>query len=150
MAVLAHPITIAGVAATTVLLSERKREPAIRLGVALPLAVGVSKIVKRAFPRHKPRLLTITPRESLPSGHSVATAAYAASVVDHWRWAPLALGAIAFINSCRVRDREHRVSEVLLGDAIGLAGAAAGALIARYASRDSATSIVTTRRTAGV
>ncbi len=138
-ALVAHPYALAGLAVPAALLAPRKRESALRLGVALPLAVAVSKVVKRLFPRHKPRLLlTMTPNQSLPSGHSAATAAFAASLVDAhraWKWAPVALGAAAFVNAMRVRDREHRVSEVLVGDAIGLAAAIGAGLVARRIER---------------
>ena len=104
----------------------------------MPLAVGFSKVVKRLFPRDKPRTLTVTPHESMPSGHSVGTMALAASLVDAhraWKWAPVALGAAVFVNAMRVRDREHRISEVLIGDAIGLVGAIGAGLIARRIER---------------
>lgn len=137
-AILAHPVTLAVFAVPTILLMPRPRESALRVGVALPLAVGASKVVKRLFPRHKPRVLTVTPHESLPSGHSVGVMAIAASLVDAhraWTWTPVALGAGLFVNAMRVRDREHRLSEVLIGDAIGLAGAVAAGVIARRIER---------------
>lgn len=133
-ALLAHPIAIAGAAATTVLVVDSKREHAVRFGVALPLAIGATKILKYLFPRHKPRLLTVTPNESLPSGHSAATAAFSLALIDArraWSFTPLALAAVGFVNACRVRDREHRISEVLIGDAIGATAALVAAFVAR-------------------
>jgi len=139
VALAAHPISIASASAVTIALAgSRRRELGTRLGIALPLAVGTSKLLKQLAPRRKPRLLTVTPYESFPSGHSTAVAAAAASVIDGtgaWRLAPLALGTVAFVNACRVHDREHRISEVLAGDAIGLAAAAVAGLAARALER---------------
>jgi membrane-associated phospholipid phosphatase len=77
--------------------------------------------------------LTVTPRESLPSGHTTAVTALALSAVDAfgaWRALPMALGAVGVVAGFRVHDREHRVSEVLVGGVIGLAAAALASLIA--------------------
>jgi membrane-associated phospholipid phosphatase len=135
VALAAHPVTIgAGALATAVVL--RRRGLATRFVVGLPLGVLVSKIIKRAMPRRKPRLLTLTPRESMPSGHVTATTTFAVTLVDAfsaWRAAPFAAGAVCFVAACRVHDREHRVSEVLVGAVIGLAAAAAASLVARTA-----------------
>lgn len=140
MAILSHPIAIGLVSGVVIAASDRKRDLALRLGVALPLGVLASKVVKRVHPRWKPRLLTLTPRESMPSGHSVATTAFALGLYDvqrtdygygALRWLPVALGAIGFVNACRYHDREHRLSEILVGDAIGLAATVVGSALAR-------------------
>jgi membrane-associated phospholipid phosphatase len=138
VAVFAHPIVLGPIAGATAIACRHKPGVAPRLLIALPLSVAASKVAKRLHPRHKPRLLTLTPRESFPSGHGTATAALAFSLVDAfsaWRAIPIAIAAIALVDASRVHDDEHRISEVLIGNAIGLAGAVVASLIARRISR---------------
>ncbi|CAN5911945.1 hypothetical protein BH11MYX3_BH11MYX3_38940 [soil metagenome] len=133
VAVLAHPITIATASLGSLAL-QRRAAIAPRLFVALPVSVLGSKLLKRLFPRHKPRLLTLTPRESFPSGHTAAVTAAAAALVEgygSWRALPLAIGAVVGIGAARIHDDEHRLDEVLVGAALGVVGAAAGSLVAR-------------------
>lgn len=133
VALLAHPIALAGAALVSSAIT-RKPGLAARFAIGLPLGVLVSKALKRAYPRQKPRLLTLTPRESMPSGHATATTAFALAIVDAydaWRAAPVAVAGAAFVDACRLHDREHRLSEVLIGNAIGLAAATAASLVAR-------------------
>ena len=134
----AHPVAVAAASLPLVALVDRKRELGLRIGIALPLGWGAGKLLKNAFPRQKPRLLTLTPRQSFPSGHTIATTVLAASLVDTyraWRAAPLAVAGIALVGAARVHAREHRVSEVLAGVAIGLAASITAGLAARYAAR---------------
>ena len=133
IAVVAHPITLSGAALLSV-AATRKGGLATRFAIGLPLGVLVSKAIKRAYPRRKPRLLTLTPRESMPSGHATATTTFALAFVDAydaWRAAPIALAGAVFVDGCRLYDREHRVSELLIGNAIGIAAAATASLVAR-------------------
>jgi undecaprenyl-diphosphatase len=138
VAVFAHPIVLAPVAFVTALAARHKPGVASRLLIALPLSWAASKAMKRMYPRRKRRLLTLTPRESFPSGHATATTALATSLIDAfsaWRAIPLALATIGIVGVSRVHDREHRISEVLAGNAIGLGGAAIGSVVARRISR---------------
>ncbi len=133
-AILAHPITIAAASVITTLAARDRRGVGTRLGVALPLGVLTSKALKRAFPRRKKRLFTLTPRESFPSGHAAATTAYALSLFDAVRGRKVgaaAVALIAFVDACRYHDDEHRPSELAVGNLIGLVAAVAGGLIAR-------------------
>jgi membrane-associated phospholipid phosphatase len=138
VAVLAHPATLAIAAVPLVAAVEHRREVATRLLFALPLGWATSKALKRAYPRQKPRLLSLTPRQSFPSGHLAASTAFAASLVDAyraWRAAPVAAAVLGLAGASRVHDREHRVSEVLAGVAIGLGAAILAAFAARYLER---------------
>jgi membrane-associated phospholipid phosphatase len=134
VALVAHPISLAFASAATVALARHRSRMAAQLLVALPTSVFASKLLKRAFPRRKPRLLTLTPRESFPSGHATGTTAFATSLAvasGSWRAAPLALAAAVFVDACRYHDREHRIGELVTGNAIGLAGATLGGLVTR-------------------
>jgi membrane-associated phospholipid phosphatase len=131
-------MTIAIASLPLVAAIDHRREVASRLGVALPLGWAVSKAIKHLVPRQKPRLLSLTPRQSLPSGHSVATTTLALTLVDAyraWRAAPIAAAAIGLVGSSRVRAREHRTSEVLIGIGIGVVASVLAGLAARYVHR---------------
>src|SRR3954471_24407980 len=137
VALLAHPASLA-VGTLAVSLVSRNRALATRWAVGLPTSVLFSKLLKQVFPRRKPRLLSLTPRQSMPSGHATGTTAVFSSLVDVVgikRGLPLALAAAALVDVCRVHDHEHRVSEVLAGNAIGLASAVVGSLVARELER---------------
>jgi membrane-associated phospholipid phosphatase len=141
VAIFAHPIALAPVALVTALAFRHKPGVAPRLLMALPISWAASKLMKRIYPKQKPRLLTLTPRESFPSGHATATTAFASALVDAfsaWRAVPLALAAIGLVDASRVHDREHRISEVVAGNAIGLAGAVLASLITNRRARGSA------------
>jgi membrane-associated phospholipid phosphatase len=132
--VFAHPVTIAGFAVASTLLADRKLPLATRFLVALPLGVLSSKAVKRTFPRQKPKFWSLTPRQSMPSGHAAGVMAFAGALIDGlgaWRASPLAAAGAAAIGVSRVRAREHRVVEVLVGNAIGLAAAVIAGVVAR-------------------
>ena len=136
--VFAHPVTLAIAAVPLVATVKHRREVATRLAFALPLGWATSKALKRVHPRRKPKLLSFTPRQSFPSGHLAATTAFAGSLVDAyraWRAAPIAAVVLGLAGASRVHDREHRVSEVLAGIAIGLAAVVLGGFAARYLER---------------
>jgi membrane-associated phospholipid phosphatase len=60
---------------------------------------------------------------SFPSGHSSATFASATVLADHYGWkvgAP-AYAVAGFIGWTRIRDREHWLSDVVFGSALGIA-----------------------------
>jgi membrane-associated phospholipid phosphatase len=133
VALLAHPASLAAGTLAVSLLS-RNRSLATRWGVGLPLSVLLSKALKHAYPKQKPRLLSLNPPQSMPSGHATATTVVFGSLVDVLgikRGLALGLGAIVLVDVCRVHDKEHRVSEVLAGNVLGLAGAVVGSLVAR-------------------
>lgn len=134
-AVIAHPISISALSALSVALSRDRAGLATRLGVGLPLGVLSSKAIKRMFPTRKPRwFMSLTPRESFPSGHSVAAAAYLTALVSaarNRRYVPLALAALGLVNAARVRSKQHRLRDVLVGDAIGIAAGVVSALVQR-------------------
>lgn len=99
----------------------------------------VAQLLKRRFLRPRPHLvldalsplIPIPDQFSFPSGHACAAMAIAASVAAA---APLAVGvpvvALAlFVALSRVYLRVHFVSDVLVGSALGLGGAAFGWMI---------------------
>ncbi|HET9623598.1 MAG TPA: phosphatase PAP2 family protein [Kofleriaceae bacterium] len=134
LARIAQPKVVVGLAAVTSAMFHRRPGVGARMLVAVPLTLAASNVLKRLDPEQRPRLWDRHPRESFPSSHSSAVTAYALSLVDSFAawWAlPVAGAAIAAVNVARVRAREHWCSDVLCGDLIGLAGAAAGALVAR-------------------
>ena len=135
VALLAHPTVLAGASVLATLVARGRRGAVgTRLAVALPAAVLSSKWIKRRFPRRKPRLLSLPPRESFPSGHAAGTTAVALALVDAfrtWKLAPVAGALIALVDACRLHDREHRPNEVLVGNALGIAGAGLASLVAR-------------------
>lgn len=140
IAIAAHPITLAAGSAVTAAILHEHRGVAERLAIAFPIGFTASKLLKRAFPRRKPRLLSLQPLESFPSGHTTATTLFAASLIDGlraYRPLPIAAGiaAIATVAASRVRAREHRVSEVLAGIALGMAAAGIAAAAARAIER---------------
>lgn len=133
VALLAHPSSLA-VGSLAASLVSRNRGLATRWLVGLPLSVLSSKLLKHAYPKQKPRILSLTPRQSMPSGHATATTAVFSSLVDVLgvkRGLALGLVAVVLVDLCRVRDDEHRISEVLAGNVLGLAGAALGSVVAR-------------------
>jgi membrane-associated phospholipid phosphatase len=134
VAIAAHPITLVAASALTVLAARGHRGTnAARFGIALSSSVLVSKALKRVVRRRKPRLFSLTRHESFPSGHATATTAFGltlAKVIDPRIALPLAAGLVALVDACRVHDREHRIREVLVGNALGAAGAVLAAIIA--------------------
>ena len=134
VAIVAHPIAIGAASALTVLAARGHRGTnAARFGIALATSVLASKVLKRIVRRPKPRLLSLTRKESFPSGHATATTAFGltlAKVIDPRIALPLAVALSAAVDAIRVRSREHRVSEVLTGNALGAAGAVIAAIIA--------------------
>jgi membrane-associated phospholipid phosphatase len=132
--VVAHPMALMPAAAVTALVFHRRPGVAPRLLIAAPFGWAASRVLKKLFPRRKPKVVSSAQYESFPSGHATVTTAFACSLVDAfkaWRAIPIAVAAIAIVDASRVHDREHRVSEVLVGNAIGLAGAAIASVLAR-------------------
>ena len=134
VAIAAHPITLAAASALTVLAARGHRgSTAARLAIALSSSVLVSKALKHLVPRRKPRLLSLTPYQSFPSGHATASTAYGlvmAKLLGPRLGLPLAGALAVLVDACRVHDKEHRVSEVLAGNVIGAAGAVLAAIVA--------------------
>ena len=134
VAVAAHPIAIGAASALTVLAARGHRGTnAARFGIALVTSVLASKAMKRVVRRPKPRFLSLTHKESFPSGHATATTAFGltlAKVIDPRIALPLAVALTAAVDAFRVHDREHRLGEVLTGNALGAAGAVLAAIIA--------------------
>lgn len=132
------PVMIGASLATAVLLARRAPVDAARFAVAVPVAAGITKLLKLAIDEHRPRLFDRRPEQSFPSGHSAAVTAFTVSAVAasrRWWLIPVAAAAIAAIDIARVREREHWPRDVLAGDAIGLVGAVAGAAAAYVTAR---------------
>ena len=135
---LAKPQVVLGATGLTAVLLRHHPGAAASLLVSVPLTVAGSRVLKRLDPKQRPRLLDRHPRESFPSSHSAAITAYALALIDSFAawWAlPAAAAAIATVNVSRIKDREHWLSDVLSGDLIGVIGALAGKLAARWIAR---------------
>jgi undecaprenyl-diphosphatase len=115
-------------------------EPA--LGVAMLLANALSQVpvqlLKRLVARPRPsdalgRPLALVPLPdpfSFPSGHAAATTAVLATlVIAHPVTAPLALPIAGLVSYSRFALRVHHASDVLAGNALGLAGALAARVL---------------------
>ena len=120
---LASPSTVLAVSAGTALVY---REQRARFVIAAPLALGVGKVIKYAFPRRKPKLFGKHAMQSFPSGHSSDVAAYAASLAlasrKPWLFGAAAL-AVGAVNVARMLEGEHRVRDCIVGDLLGIAAA---------------------------
>jgi membrane-associated phospholipid phosphatase len=126
---IASPAAMLVASAATAIAYRRRPEQAARFAIGVPFGLLVSTVIKRLVREHRPRLFDGNPEESFPSSHSVATASYVLSLVAakrSWWSVPLAVAAIAGVNASRVRAREHWPVDVIVGDMIGIAGAAAG------------------------
>ncbi|HUS33211.1 MAG TPA: phosphatase PAP2 family protein [Kofleriaceae bacterium] len=130
--------TLAAAAGTAALLVKHTPDEAARFAIAVPVACGIGKLLKKLVHEPRPELfLDDQPMESFPSGHSAAMTAFALSAVAatrRWWMLPIAAGAVAAVNISRVRQREHWAWDVIAGDLVGVAGFAAGAAAA-YAVR---------------
>ncbi len=113
-----------------------------RLGGAVLLANALShvavQILKRTVARPRPcdasgrplALVELPDPFSFPSGHAAAATAVAATVALHTPLlAPVLLPLAALVAASRVTLRMHRVSDVVAGAALGLAGALAAAVL---------------------
>jgi membrane-associated phospholipid phosphatase len=130
---IASPASMLVASTATAIAYRRRPDEAARFAISVPFGLLVSTVIKRLVRKHRPRLFDSKPEESFPSSHSVATASYVLSLVAakrSWWSVPLAVAAIAGVNASRVRAREHWPDDVIVGDLIGIAGAAAGAAAA--------------------
>jgi membrane-associated phospholipid phosphatase len=131
------PVVIGASLATASLFVRRAPDIAAQLAIATPLAVGITKLLKMTVDEHRPRFLDTRPEQSFPSGHATAITAFTLSAVAasrRWWLLPVAAAAIAAVDYSRVSHREHWWRDVLVGNAVGLAGAGTG-LAAAYAVR---------------
>jgi membrane-associated phospholipid phosphatase len=130
----ASPKAVVPVAWLTALVLHR-RPGAARMAVGTSIAVLVAELVKRTVSRHRPRLLDSTPWRSFPSGHSAASTSYliGLALVAPAAHRAAALGAAVVgavaVNALRVLGREHWPTDVLAGDAVGIAGIAAAHMV---------------------
>jgi membrane-associated phospholipid phosphatase len=120
---LASPSTVLAASAGTALVYRGHRA---RFLMAVPLALGVGKIIKHAFPSRKPKLFDKHAMQSFPSGHSSDVAAYATSLAlasrKPWLFGVAAL-AMAAVNGARILEGEHRLRDCIAGDLLGIAAA---------------------------
>jgi undecaprenyl-diphosphatase len=109
-----------------------------RVGLAALLANGLShllvQVLKRTVARARPchtdgrplALIDLPDPFSFPSGHSAAAFAVAVPLAVAHAWlAPAVLGLAALVAWSRVALRVHHPSDVLVGAALGIAGAVA-------------------------
>jgi undecaprenyl-diphosphatase len=109
-----------------------------RLGVAVLVAnVGshvLVQVLKRAVARARPcdamgrplALVDLPDPHSFPSGHAAAATAVAVTIVlAHPLSAPILLPLAGVVAHSRVALRVHHLSDVVVGVALGLAGAVA-------------------------
>jgi undecaprenyl-diphosphatase len=115
---------------------------ATRLGLAVLVANAGShvlvQVLKRAVARARPcdamgrplALVALPDPHSFPSGHASAATAVAVTIVlAHPLSAPILLPLAGVVAHSRVALRVHHVSDVVVGVALGLAGAVAAAYI---------------------
>lgn len=133
---LALPVFTLGGSLVAAIAMRHRRDEVARFAVAVPVALAAGKLIKQLVPARRPKLFQR--RDSFPSGHTGGAAAFALAMAaasrKPWAW-PLAAVAILGVNISRVREREHWTQDVLVGDLIGIAGAVAGALVARAVRR---------------
>jgi len=114
----------------------------LRLGLAALLANAISHaavhVLKRVVARPRPcdaggrplALVALPDPFSFPSGHAAASAAVAVTVVLAHGWlAPVLLPLAGLVAVSRVRLRVHHVGDVLVGAALGVAGALVAAAL---------------------
>jgi undecaprenyl-diphosphatase len=96
------------------------------------------QVLKRAVARARPcdamgrplALVDLPDPHSFPSGHAAAATAVAVTIVlAHPLSAPLLLPLAGMVAHSRVALRVHHISDVVIGVALGLAGAIAAAYI---------------------
>jgi membrane-associated phospholipid phosphatase len=119
------PKVVLPLAMATAFLARRRRGSG-RLALAVSLAIFTEEALKRVVSRRRPRVHFFGRRRSFPSGHSAGSSTYLAALAlmappGAARWASLAAtgAAVGAINVMRVREREHWVSDVVVGDVIG-------------------------------
>ena len=131
---LALPVFTLGGSLVSALALRHRRDEVGRFAVAVPIALATGKLIKQFVHEPRPAMSSHDKPDSFPSGHTGGAAALALSVAAAsrrpWAW-PLAAVAIVGVNISRVLKQEHWPRDVLVGNLIGIAGAAAGALVAR-------------------
>jgi membrane-associated phospholipid phosphatase len=128
---LLSPKAILPIACGTALLL-RHMKGAARLAMAAGIGVGIEETLKRTISRRRPGRHAVARRRSFPSGHSAGSTAYLVSLAmmmpKPWSRAVglvLAGAAVAAVDTIRVREREHWISDVLAGDVVGILAVAA-------------------------
>ncbi len=112
------------------------------LGLAALFALTTShilvQVLKRAVARPRPcdangrllALIDLPDPYSFPSGHAAAACAVTGTIaIAHPLLAPILLPLAAAISASRVTLRVHHLGDVIAGVFLGLAGAAAAALL---------------------
>ena len=112
------------------------------LGLAALFALTTShlavQLLKRVVARPRPcdangrplALIDLPDPFSFPSGHAAAACAVSGTIaIAHPLFAPILLPIAALVAASRVTLRVHHVSDVIAGALLGLAGAAAAALL---------------------
>ncbi|MDB4953767.1 MAG: putative diacylglycerol kinase family protein [Myxococcales bacterium] len=152
---LAKPPVVVGAAVVTAIVQGRKPGEAARFLVGVPLTALATKVIKRLHPEYRPSFCDRKPRQSFPSGHSASVTAYLLSLVDScsaWWALPLVGAGVAMVNVSRVKNREHWISDVVVGDLVGAVGALAGAIVARVIAKtrrpSTSTDVTASRRNA--
>lgn len=131
IAKVAQPLPMLALAAATALV---KRDAARPLAIAVPATLAVSKLLKHLFPRSRPGWHRKNQHQSFPSSHASMATAYLATLAPAtraWWLAVPAAAIVAALDRERVTTRAHHVSDVLAGNAIGLAAAVLAWMIVR-------------------
>lgn len=121
-------VTPAAVATALVL---RDRRGAARMAFGTLVAAAASQALKRLVPRPRPKLETKHPMRSFPSGHTATAVPFVfglASIAKNPALACVgyvaASGAALAVGTARLQEREHHLSDVIAGAAIGFAALA--------------------------
>src|SRR5436190_3951000 len=104
------PSVVLGASVVTAVALRRNRAEALPFVIGVPLAIGLSKLVKTLIDEPRPPGPKWGEGESFPSGHASALSAYAMTLArwSHRWWAlPLAGALITAIDVSRVREHEH-------------------------------------------
>jgi undecaprenyl-diphosphatase len=128
---IAKPSVVLGASLVTAAALHRRRAEAVPFLVGVPLAIVISKILKKLIDEPRPPGPKFGEGESFPSGHACALSAYA-TMLARWsqRWwaLPLTGALIAAIDVSRVREHEHWPHDVVAGDLLGASCALLGEL----------------------
>jgi membrane-associated phospholipid phosphatase len=115
-----------GGAAAVYGIGEWLHRPALAsLGADLIEAQAVTGVVTQALKVGVNRRRPDGGRHGFPSGHASASFATAAVIARRygWRYGSLAYAGAAYVAASRLADRQHYLSDVIFGAAIGVAGA---------------------------
>jgi membrane-associated phospholipid phosphatase len=116
----------AGGAAAVYGMGEWLHRPALAsLGADLIEAQAVTGVVTQALKVTVNRRRPDGGRHGFPSGHSSASFATAAVLARRfgWRYGSLAYAGAAYVAASRLTERQHYLSDVMFGAAVGVAGA---------------------------